>query len=357
MKNIIKIMFSFLTAGALITSVNAGELSVTGTAKATYNIIGSDDTAAASEAGKGLGIANEFHLGASGELDNGMSWNYKISMDPNNTAGGTNGEVQNDDSSLTLSTDYGTIGIFVKAGGLDVDNTASQSVYGRPSDTGYGEDMVDEYGIDAYSSVQWHSPAGMLPYSTTIKVGHAPSRSGDHDSSNGSASRNGAGTDNGTQTAYQIKTVPMDGMGLGLSYNVIDGANATEAAGQKAESGSIYATYAVGSFSLGASVTRRAEAMPEQAAGTADVRGYNNNKASVAFNVNDNLSVSYERERSSREQNVDGTDEFDIQSHGIQAAYTMGGMTLAVSRIEHENAGYTENKDAHNTIFAATMAF
>ena len=41
----------------------------------------------------------------------------------------------------------------------------------------------------------------------------------------------------------------------------------------------------------------------------------------------------------------------------IQAAYNMGGMTLAVSRIEHENAGYTENKDAHNTIFAATMAF
>ena len=87
------------------------------------------------------------------------------------------------------------------------------------------------------------------------------------------------------------------------------------------------------------------------------IRDSNNNKASVAFDVNDNLSVSYERETSSRGQNVDGTDEFDIQSHGIQAAYTMGGMTLGIAMNSHENATYVTGKDVTDTVFSVAMAF
>ena len=354
MKNITKILFTILTAGSLMfTSANAGTLEVTGTAKATYNIVGGDNDSSETHTSKGLGVANEFHLGATGELDNGMSWNYKVSFDPDNTAGGTVGEAQNDDSSLTLTTDYGTVGVFVKAGGLDLDNAGSQSVYGRPTDTGYNEGFVDSYGIDAYSSLQWHSPADLLPYSTTIKLGYAPSRSSKQGSSNHSAAI-ADGVD-GTQTAIQIKMIPATGLNIGGSINAIEDAGANEAAAQEARSYDLYSTYKVGNYSIGGSAVYREEAMPEQAGSTEDIEGYRNYKVSAAFNVNDNLSVSYERERSRKDMKI-GNDTFDIESHGLQAAYTMGGMTLAVSRIEHDNASYTENKDVHSTIFAATMA-
>ena len=59
----------------------AGELSVTGSAKASYAITSSDSSVAKIEQGKGLGVANEFTLSASGELDNGMSWKVSGDLD------------------------------------------------------------------------------------------------------------------------------------------------------------------------------------------------------------------------------------------------------------------------------------
>ena len=87
MKNVMKIMLVALTAISFSVA-NAGELSVTGSAKASYVITSSDGNAGKVELGKGLGVANEFTLSASGELDNGMSWNYAQDID--------NGTVQDD---------------------------------------------------------------------------------------------------------------------------------------------------------------------------------------------------------------------------------------------------------------------
>ena len=70
MNTIKKIAFSILTSVFVFANANAGELSVTGAAKATYTILSVDGSASDDDAGKGIGIANEFTLGASGELDN-----------------------------------------------------------------------------------------------------------------------------------------------------------------------------------------------------------------------------------------------------------------------------------------------
>ena len=58
----ILVALSFLFA---VSTANAGELGVSGTAKATYNIL------TGTAQGKGLGITNELNFAASGELDNG----------------------------------------------------------------------------------------------------------------------------------------------------------------------------------------------------------------------------------------------------------------------------------------------
>ena len=83
------VLFSFGVA-------KAGELNVTGSAKASYVITSSDGTAASQSTAPQLGIENEFTLGASGELDNGYTWSYAVDIDAVESA------ATNDDAKLTL---------------------------------------------------------------------------------------------------------------------------------------------------------------------------------------------------------------------------------------------------------------
>ena len=68
MKTIMKTLLVSIASLSLMLSVNAGELSVSGTAKATYH------SASGVTADQGIGITNELNFTASGEMDNGFTW-------------------------------------------------------------------------------------------------------------------------------------------------------------------------------------------------------------------------------------------------------------------------------------------
>ena len=76
MKNIAKILFVAISSLSLMLSAKAGELTVNGSAKATYN------ATSGQQKDNGLGIANELNFTASGELDNGFTWSYSMELDP-----------------------------------------------------------------------------------------------------------------------------------------------------------------------------------------------------------------------------------------------------------------------------------
>ena len=83
-----------------------------------------------------------------------------------------------------------------------------------------------------------------------------------------------------------------------------------------------------------------------------------NSILSVSLAVNDDLSLSYEEERSEANQNVDSTADVEQKSTGIQAAYNMGGMTLALSFNSHKNIGYSSTAvDVDQMLMAVTLAF
>ena len=360
MKNIIKSVIVMLSSISLFASANAGELSVTGTAKATYNILSGKNQ----NANKGIGVANEFNLGASGELDNGWSWNYSIAMDPGNSTANsstTPQNVENDDSSLTLTTPYGTLGVFSMAGGLDVEDGASKSVYGRPADIGGPDGNADNHTIDSYNNLQYHSPAGLLPFGIQAKVAYAPGLDGTQNSANsGGAGVTKSATNMGdSATEYQITATPIDGLKVGASYIEYSGSGSgvATASKQSPESGAVYATYSIGQVSLGISEARRAELLSGATIDAGTVEWYGQRNMSIAYNVNDSLSVSYEVETSETNK-VSTTDiEVEQKSSAIQAAYTMGGMTFAVSLGQFDNNGYVANDDAEQALFAVTMAF
>jgi hypothetical protein len=351
------VLFSFGVA-------KAGELSITGSAKASYAIVSSDGTAAQAEVAPGLGISNEFTLGASGELDNGYTWSYAIDID-SVESGATN-----DDAKLTLTTPQGTIGMFLGEGALGVDNAASQSVISRPSDTSYAELMADTFDIDGFDNIQYHTPAGLIPFGTSFKIGYAPSgqasaandfkKTGSADDGQPTVDTDptdGITLDGGgdSVTHYQVKVteIPMlDGLTIGADYLDFDGVN--QSSEQQAESGAYFATFAAGPVVVGYSKNFYAAAMNNIT--TEQVERVENRKYSIGFNVNDNLSVSYENEESVPSLSK-GTTTYTMESTGVQAAYTMGGMTLGLALNNHDNASYTQNRDVKDTVFTVEMAF
>ena len=352
MKNIIKTAIIMLTSVSFLSSANSGELTVTGTAKATYNIVSGQVTQ-----GKGLGVTNEFDLGANGELDNGWTWNYQIQMDPGNSTGSNAQTVENDDSQLTLTTSYGTAGIFISEGGLDLEDMGSQSVYGRPTDIGDPSGTTDNADIDSYSNFQLHTPAGLMPFDTVIKYGRVTDTTVTNGSGNavGSSLTQSATTVGRTVDAYQIKATPIAGLNIGASYVEFgDNVTATDANNSQA-SYAAGATYALGAAKIGYSEGFFEPALTTPT--TTDVESYDQQNYSLSYLVDDNLSLSYEMDKSEVAYVASATAGIEQESSAIQAAYTMGGMTLAVSHGKYENNGYVLNADGNQTLFALTMAF
>ena len=344
-----------LSSISLFATANAGELSVSGTAKATYNIISGK-----SNVGKGLGVTNELNFKASGETDAGYTWSYSMELDPGENSTTPQSNANNDDTKLTLGTPYGTLGVFISEGGLDVEDAASQSVYARPTDIGDPSGTTDNLTIDAYNNVQYHTPSDLLPFGTTFKIAYAPNTSDTAAGSSGNnkgAANTMSDTNSGrTATEMQLKTSPYEGLTLGASYFEFDGSGMAKVA-QEAQSGAYYATYATGPISIGYSKGLYA---PYNANGTAAsyatlVDYYDQTNYSVAFAASDELSVSYEVETS--EKKLHNATSVEQDASAIQVAYSMGGMTLALSHASHDNNSYTDGNNQEQTLFAVTMAF
>jgi outer membrane protein OmpU len=340
-----------LSSISLFASANAGEISVSGSAKATYNI-----QSGKTNAGKGLGITNELNFTASGELDNGYTWSYSMELDPADAT--DTGAANNDDTKLTLTTPYGTFGVFVSEGALDVEDGASQSVYARPTDVGDpSSGSGDNYTIDGYNSLQYHTASGMLPFGTVIKIGYAPDLDSTINSGNdkGQTIARTAAGEGRSMMAYQVSATPIDGLTIGASYNEFNDAGLAKN-DQDPESGAAYVKYATGPFSIGYSEARKAMLLADNIAATA-VEGYEQKNYSVAYAATDNLSISYEVEEDRRQNVTATTADVDQESSSIQAAYSIGGATISAVMGKYDNVGWDTTKSIDQFLLAITMAF
>lgn len=358
-----KIVLTSLVSVFLVASANAGELTVTGTAKASYNIIsGGDHTTAGTGLEKGLGVANEITFGANGELDNGWTWSYAVDFDPNDDASvASDGNATGvDDSKLAVTTPYGTFGVFITEGGLRAENAASASIIARPSDLGFTTGITTGNDIDSYNNVQYHTPAGLLPFGITAKVGYATGLSNNINSANAVGEAPSATGD--AATIYRVDAAPIDGLTLGADYFQINGdkkASGDTVLDQNSESGAIYAKYNVGAATIGASKTWIAPQISRTAYENlaTTIREIVNNKYSVAYNINDATSISYEHEASSTTAILNSTATYDYTGTSFQLAHNMGGMTLGVAYTSHDNVGYRNNNNVDQVLLNVSMAF
>jgi outer membrane protein OmpU len=84
----------------------------------------------------------------------------------------------------------------------------------------------------------------------------------------------------------------------------------------------------------------------------------------IAFNVNDNLSISYEdyeneylKSASAATGATAGQADVTQEADGIQIAYTMGGATLRISDVSVDNSGGTAGNTEDRTEVSLLMAF
>ena len=352
MKNITKLLLVLVSSISLTVSAVAGELSITGSAKASYSIGGADDSL-----GKGVGISNELKAAASGELDNGYTWNYHIDIDP-----GAAGAMTQDDAALTVTMgELGTVGFFDGEGSLHSNLKWGVGALGSGSD--YVGTMTIAYGgdIDGNTNVQYHTPAGLLPFDAQIKVGYAPSladTAGGNDFKS-TGKQNTAALAGDSATQYFVSAAPMEGLNVFADYYERDNETATA---QKYESGAVAATYALGNFKVGYGKSMYAPALTDK--NTAKTM-YETDSYGVEFAVNDALTVSYSEEKSEASTNnaiataaSTGTKtkvESDITS--MQVAYVVGGATLGIAITETDDADYVAGREEKVTMFSLAMAF
>ena len=353
-------------ASSLIISVaaSAGELALSGSANASYVVSGGGG---ANNDDKGLGISNELMFKASGELDNGYSWNYHMELDPN--GGGT---VDNDDTALLINTNgMGTIGICDSECGLSTELGWGIGALGTGID--YGNTMGASgntslnwgYDVSSAPNVQYHMPADMLPFGLTAKVGYVPNLGdGDSNSFKNTGGENTAGASGDSAVQYQLTAAPIDGLKVGADYYATEGDTGTVDQEQSGANG--YIQYALGNFKVGymEGMTEKGKATYAGGDGSSFDR-YEYDALGVEVAINDNVSISYSSEE---HEAVDkGTiavgattmteTTVTMEADVMQISYNIGGATVGLFNVDTNNSNFTEGNKETKTIASISMAF
>ena len=352
MKNITKLFAVLVSSIMFVSTAIAGEMSVTGSATATYRIGGE-----ALNSGKAIGVSNELTVSASGELDNGYTWSYAVDLDEASNL--------NDDTQLTIGTPYGTIGFFASEGGLSTEWANLSGALGANGDyTTISGATIDRqgYDVDGYANIQYHSPADLLPYGLAFKYGYAPNTSQTGKGDSAKAVSTNAPTAAVTGRALemlQVSAAPIDGLSIKGDIARTKEQTGTEATNDEGVSANLGAKYTMGQFTVGYS-----EGGYNDAVDTAEAVVYEKKSYSIQFDINDSLSVSYgndeieERTRAAVANGSTAGTSTDVvnEVESTQLSYTTGGMTLGIARVEETNIDFGTTAD-DNTVLSVAISF
>ena len=335
MKNITKVGLSALAGALAITSVNAGEMSISGSMEASYTKGSGYLTT-----GNPLGMDKELSVTGSGELDNGTTVSYKQTI--------TDAMAFND-SELVFGNVLGTTAtVAMTSTGSpisaidDVTPTAFEEANALIGSIDDVNGMDGTYGIRVtMADVMGSGFKVDAMYTTDVGSGDAQ---GDNSTSGETGGTNG----NGEEITITGSVPMVEGLDVGVGYfnQDTDGKSTTGNYGQ--EEGTAYIKYATGPVSLG---YQRGVVSVQ---GATSETSYDNRMIGISYKVSDDLSVSYnelESRKSSRGTDVD--QEFD----SISVSYSMGGMTIGIADADVSNSSYTSGRAQDETSVSLSIAF
>ena len=334
---------------AAVSSANAGEMSVSGSATATYQ------STAGATTGNPIGMNSGLTFAGSGELDGGQTFSYTITNA--DQAAFSAGSI----SLTTNSLGTWTIGAIHGGGGIDSKDDAMPTAWEEVDGTGMtvGQDKIS--GVGASMNINWKSPKLL---GSNLSLAYAPRNDGKM--VNDKSSSGSTGSDR-YQYGYDI-LLDMNVDNAFYLPNVFIGGSATHQEGDHATGGIKVVQFddkyeAVAGFvwklgPLSAGLQRSYENPGLRAAGSTEY--YANTAYGVSFNVNDSLSLSYGEHWSHRSLIRPGTNEaVRSEAESLQVAYTIGGVALKLAESKVDNAQYVSGGagDLEGRTIAMSLAF
>jgi outer membrane protein OmpU len=318
---------------AAVSAANAGDLTVTGGVDMTW--ISLPKTVV----GNPIGIGSNFTLSGNGEMDNG--WTVALSIAAKNALAYSSTNV-----TVTIPS-MGDIRIGQGGSGTGIDRmddvtpTAWEEAYG----VGLTNGIQTVNGASTGTGIEW--TPNMMPDGLTARLFWTP------DVTAGGTSDGGASGQaiNSGSSGYDVTLVATDaitgmsGLTIGGGYSSVD----RTAAEGDIEDTTVYATYAVGGFTLG---YQWSEA---DLGTTTGAQQYDNDGYGITFAVNDDLSIGYNHYESAQTNTTNVTNE----ATSVQVAYSVGGASIRLAEGQSDNQDYQTGAayDRDNTILSVSLAF
>jgi outer membrane protein OmpU len=335
MNNLKKLGLTALAGSLVAASAQAGEISVTGSANVTYKT-------KPGVTGKSIGTDKDVAFTGSGELDNG--WTFTVSTLLTDAY-----SVSSSYTSLTMGS-MGTVSFGADTGGASYkyDEEVPQA-YEQTSDAQQNSANIVGNQMDS-NMIVYNSPSLDLGgASVTLDLEYSPNAGGVAANDGGTVTYNGTygkGMGAGITAKYDALTVGVYGAEIEN--------NTPRAAGQDAVQdvfdGVWYAKYSFGPVSIGYSESYQDQGLTGTASAATTAKTvrtsagiFESESMSIAFNVNDNLSISYtETEDTYDAQDNASTAVADVtmETEAVQAAYSMGAMSVKIYNMETTNPGY-----------------
>ncbi len=342
MNNLKKLGLTALAGSLVAVSANAGEMSVSGAFNATYVTQDGNTGTATTDHGIGLGNDKDFGVSGSGELDNGWTFAGNTAL---KEASGF------DISSSNLSLTMGSLGTISTGSGTG----GSSTKYDEQTPKAYEE--IDDFGGTTLSanlvgswldnnSLIYNSPSyDLMGMTASFDVEYTPEASG-------TSPNDGGATVSTEFNSGQSLGVTVSGSGLTVGVYGAERDNDGGAAADKdAFEGVWYANYSMGPIAIGYSASYHdggqdvsVEAVTATKAVNTAGGIFETEMYSIAFNVNDNLSVSYGKATDTYDAQDNASTaiaDVEMELKSIQASYTMGSMSINAQRTETDNVGYS----------------
>ena len=327
MNNMKKIGVTALAGSLAMFSANA-DLTMSGSAEATY-IQGTGSGTGAAK-GDGIGLSHDINITGTGEFDNGFTYSVNTNFAGQDMAA----------DSAILKIDMGDLGVVAidQGSGAFGIGTLENEVPTAYEEADHGVGTL-AHGIDSSGDTN------VIGYSNTIQ-GVGISIEVDRDSTTEVYAQ--AGSSSG-----ETETVLNHGRSVNyaVTYAVPGFDGLTLAAGQNSNSfqddthdseDTAAVNYAIGAITVGYQMSHvhTVNSVLDQ---EIEAMG-------IAFNVNDQLSVSF----SKNDNEQAGVTE---ESTGFQAAYSMGSASVRLAFNDADNVGGLAGAEAENTELSLVLAF
>ena len=333
-KILVAVSFLFATSTAY-----AGELTVTGNMQATYQSETEKTT------GNPFGMDRELKFAGSTELDNGIT--VSVMQDTSDslafgnsliTFGGVAGLVD-----ISIGSDGGVVDAID-----DVTPTAfeeANAVSGTYNDIG---DDASKTGITLSAA---------LPYLGTFKTKYIPKADGAKNADNAASGDTSSSV--GSGSSLSIKTnlgdVPVVGTfldGFTLTSGASEHDENTTANTDDAFEATVALTGSLGGFKLGYQEKYRNDGQTTEAG---QHKFYRDTVYGLAYAINDELSISYNRYESDRHSHSQVNEPQETDA--INIGYTVGGMTIGFQDASTDNANYVLNAKDDTRTLGVSVAF